>query len=274
MRRLIMGSLFSAAVFGGAATSSEASPLLDIWNTSNTTAAADFRFDNTGVFSDGSWSGSYGQIEIANRNQTNGNVEYLSFSGNATAGYSSAVIGTVNVNHSTYEGDLFFWTRNSSGTGATKMIVKGSGNVGIGTTAPAYILDVAGTARATAWITPSDGRLKKDVVEISDALAAVKQLRGVRYHWRTVDERTVGRTLDLPADQAQIGFIAQEVEKVVPEAVIVPAQGSDGVYGLKMEKLIPLLVEAVKEEQAQIADQQHQIDQLRVALTARTAVHR
>lgn len=130
----------------GIGTSSPTAVALSVFNknSSNTATTFDARFDNNGVFAGSAWENFYGQFELANRNQTNGNVEYFSFSGHPTSGFSSAVIGTVNVDHSTYEGDLFFWTRNSAGTGATKMIIKGGGNVGIGTTTPGSILQLNG----------------------------------------------------------------------------------------------------------------------------------
>jgi hypothetical protein len=148
---------------------------------------------------------------------------------------------------------------------STSYINSTGGNVGIGTTSPAYPLYVNGEAGGTTnWVNASDGRLKTGVAPISDALALVQRLRGVRFRWRTPEEREVGKQLTLPSDQPQLGFIAQEVAEVVPEAVTVPkdavaasVDGSKGdvvkgVYGLKEAALIPLLVEAIKEQQKEI----------------------
>lgn len=76
----------------------------------------------------------------------------------------------------------------------------------------------------------SDARRKKDIVSIGgpDALSTLCQLQGVHY------------TLD---GKPSIGFLAQEVEKVLPEAVSV----TNGTYAIDYSKIIPLLVEAVKE---------------------------
>ncbi|MBF0561710.1 MAG: tail fiber domain-containing protein, partial [Alphaproteobacteria bacterium] len=123
------------------------------------------------------------------------------------------------------------------------------GNVGIGTITPGYRLTVNGLAAGSAaWINLSDARLKKNIVPISDALSVVTRLRGVRYQWLPGKERTIGKELTLP-DDPQIGFVAQEVAAVVPEAVVVPSEGSNGTYGLKEGNLIPLLVEAIKQQQ-------------------------
>ena len=61
-------------------------------------------------------------------------------------------------------------------------------------------------------------------------------------------------------DERQIGFSAQEVEKLFPEVVTTDANGYKSVdYG----RLTPVLVEAIKEQQKQIDAQQQQIDELR-----------
>jgi Chaperone of endosialidase len=135
-----------------------------------------------------------------------------------------------------------------------RMYVANNGDVGIGTTSPTAMLYVNGsTFSTTGWSTASDGRLKEHVEPISGALDMVERLQGVRFKWLQPDGRSVGKSLALPVGAAQIGFVAQDVDKVVPEAVSKPAQGTDGVYGMDATKLIPLLVEALKEEQAEIA---------------------
>ena len=61
-------------------------------------------------------------------------------------------------------------------------------------------------------------------------------------------------------DERQIGFSAQEIEKLFPEVVMTDANGYKSVdYG----RLTPVLVEAIKEQQKQIDAQQQQIDELR-----------
>jgi len=144
-----------------------------------------------------------------------------------------------------------------------------TGALGIGTATPSYTLQVNGAAGGgSAWITISDARLKKNVVDVTDALSLITRLRAVRYDWRLVGEREVGKDLNLPTDEKQIGFLAQEVEAVLPEAVAAPkatdnasAPDSSALYGLKEANLIPLLVQAVKEQQSEI-------EQLRTTLAA------
>lgn len=126
---------------------------------------------------------------------------------------------------------------------AERVRINSSGNVGIGTTTPSYLLQVNGNAFANSWQTPSDARLKKNISPISGAMDTIKHLKGVHFEWRNVKERSVGKSLDLPADKPQVGFIAQEVRTVLPEAV---STARDGVMSLQESKVVPILVEAVK----------------------------
>jgi len=135
--------------------------------------------------------------------------------------------------------------------------------VGIGTTAPGANLHVNGSAiLSQGYSATSDARLKTGIQPIENALATVERLQGVRYRWKLAADRTVGKDLDLPVAEPQIGFLAQEVEKVVPEAVVAPKTG-DEIYSLKEEKLIPLLVEAIKEQQQEIKALRAEVEKLK-----------
>jgi hypothetical protein len=145
------------------------------------------------------------------------------------------------------------WYMYDFGGGTWHLDIAGvNGSVGIGTTSPSANFYVQGSAGGTqGWNATSDGRLKKNVVEISDALKLVQQLRGVRFEWRSPSERSVGKDAVVPIGQPQLGFIAQEVERVAPEAVTKP-KTPDGVYSMRNDALVPILVEAVKAQQAEI----------------------
>jgi hypothetical protein len=114
-----------------------------------------------------------------------------------------------------------------------RMVISFDGNVGIGTTSPAYKPDVSGTIRGDN-VNPSDVRLKQDITPIHNPLERVAQLRGVNYRW---NDENMGRGL-------QMGVIAQEVEAIFPEVVSTDDQGYKSVA---YHKLVAALIEAVKE---------------------------
>ncbi len=113
-------------------------------------------------------------------------------------------------------------------------------NVGIGTTSPTYKLHVNGRIKSIGINETSDQRLKKDIVVLDskEALEHVLQLRAVYYRWiDTLIEQ------GYPASR-QIGLIAQEVQKVVPEVV---HKDNQGWYSVEYTRLVPVLIEAIKE---------------------------
>jgi Chaperone of endosialidase len=101
---------------------------------------------------------------------------------------------------------------------------------------------------------PSDRRLKQDVQPLSDALHHLHQLRPVSYEYR----QNVSPS-PLPAGK-QLGFIAQDVERVFPECVTEDATGFKRVDYIS---LIPTLVAAVQEQQQQIDALQTEVAMLR-----------
>jgi hypothetical protein len=137
----------------------------------------------------------------------------------------------------------FYGTGTPNGWGMVMEI--STGNVGIGTSSPAQKLHVLGNILATGTITPSDYRYKKNIHPLENALAKLQQLNGVTYEmnrqafpeWNFEDTR-------------QYGLIAQEAEKIFPE--IVKTIDTKGYKGVDYVKLIPVLVEAIKEQQKQI----------------------
>ena len=92
--------------------------------------------------------------------------------------------------------------------------------------------------------TCSDRRYKKDIQDIPDALERVSQIKGVGYHWKR--EEFPQKSF---SDQEQIGFIAQDLKEVLPQAV---SQDDDGYYCVDYSKLTPLLVEAIKDLNLQV----------------------
>ena len=102
----------------------------------------------------------------------------------------------------------------------------------------------------------SDKRLKENIVEISNPLDKIKQLRGVYYDWKKdVKEKGFhpGRKIN------EIGMVAQDVEKVIPQA-IEPAPFNNDYKTIKYNRIIPLLVECIKDQQKQIDELKSKLD--------------
>ena len=138
-------------------------------------------------------------------------------------------------------------------------------SLGVGTPAPATTGEIRATNNITAYY--SDARLKDVQGNIKNPLESVMSLNGVIYKGNDV-ARGYGYT----SDTEQVGLIAQEVQKVLPQ-VVVPApfdiaQAEDGseysksgenYLTIQYEKLIPLLIEAIKELDAKVTELQNKI---------------
>ena len=123
-------------------------------------------------------------------------------------------------------------------------VISNAGNVGIGgSQTPGYTLTVNGTSWTTngAWA-GSDRRWKKEIAPLEDSLAKIEKLQGVSFIWRN-DEFPDKRF----GEGRQIGLIAQDTEAVVPEVV---TTDPEGFKGISYEKLVPLLIESIKELKA------------------------
>jgi len=135
-------------------------------------------------------------------------------------------------------------------------IIYRKGSVGIGMDPGTDIkLDIDGQAQGMTYSYRSDGRLKANVREIPGVLGRVLQLHGVLFDWK-----------DPSGGTNQLGFLAQEVEKVFPEAVLTNKQ--TGLKSVDYEKLIPPVIEAVKEQQRILKEQARDLAMLREAARA------
>ncbi|MFK8057827.1 MAG: tail fiber domain-containing protein, partial [Saprospiraceae bacterium] len=141
------------------------------------------------------------------------------------------------------------------------LYVQSGGNVGIGTASPGQRLHVAGNIFATGTITSSDSTLKTNIKRYEiGALAQIQALNPVTYNWKASTQEAGGYSND-----AQIGFLAQEVKEVIPEAV----SGEEGKgMGIDYNKVVPVVVKAMQEQQETIDAQQQRIDKLEAELQA------
>jgi hypothetical protein len=113
-----------------------------------------------------------------------------------------------------------------------------SGNQAATTTGALTFVPSTGTLTSTIVTASSDARLKENVRPISSALDLVLQLAGVMFN-------RIGQTND------EIGYLAQQVEQILPQVVHTDDQGFKSVaYG----NVVALLSEAIKEQQLQIEE--------------------
>ncbi|UCC45437.1 MAG: tail fiber domain-containing protein [Candidatus Zixiibacteriota bacterium] len=177
----------------------------------------------------------------------------MSCVGISPRGDSTAVV--VTVNDTMAEVSLFEGTTSDPPDIVLRTTNADDGRVGINTDSPSEALYVVGNIVATGTITElSDGRLKENVTPVTDALDKISKLRGVNFEWHS-DESDEMR---LPKGR-QIGVIAQEVERVLPEVVNTP---DDGYKSVDYGKLTAVLIEAVKEQQQTIDELKAQLEEL------------
>jgi hypothetical protein len=148
-------------------------------------------------------------------------------------------------------GSLAFFNNTQN---AFRMVINNAGNVGIGTTTPtSYTLQVSGTIGASQDITAftSDERLKTKTGGITNALDKVCALDTFTY-----THNDLARSFGFTDNRQYVGISAQQVRKVQPEVVRMAPFDADGENSksgedymtVQYERLVPLLIEALKEE--------------------------
>jgi hypothetical protein len=96
---------------------------------------------------------------------------------------------------------------------------------------------------------PSDIRYKENIKGISNALNLVKKLNGITFDYSSKFYNN-DKLVQSKTGKNQLGFIAQDVQKILPQ--IVMYDDSTDSYSMDYAKLVPVLVEAIKEQQLQI----------------------
>ena len=132
-------------------------------------------------------------------------------------------------------------------------------SLGIGTPASGVTGEIRATNDITAFYS-SDINLKENIVNIENALDKVKQIRGVEFDWTQEYIDTRGGEDDYFLRKRDTGVIAQEVEEVLPEVV---ATRPDGTKAVKYDRMVGLLIEAIKEQQQQIENLTKEVEFLK-----------
>ena len=109
-----------------------------------------------------------------------------------------------------------------------------------------------------AFGSPSDKRLKENIKPIKTALDKVTKLQGVSFDWKDKHDALdrEGNPIKLKKWKNDLGFIAQDVQKVVPELV---RENEDGMLSVRHQSITPILLEAIKELKAEIDELKKQI---------------
>jgi hypothetical protein len=134
---------------------------------------------------------------------------------------------------------------------ARRISIEQHGNVGIGTTSPDNLLTVNGSADKPgggSWGTYSDGRLKTVNGGFTPGLNQVMKIHPVHYRYKADNAMGIRDT------DEHIGVVAQDVQKVIPEAV---TQNSKGYLLVNNDPIIWTMLNAIKEQQREIKKQQN-----------------
>lgn len=261
----LTGTASSLSIGGNAATATSATSATSATTATNatnvtlttsaTSSAFKVPFANTTV----STTGNYGLLQDSAAEFT-----YNPSTNTLTVG---TVSGALSGNATTATSAATWTTARTITIGATGKSVNGSANVtwtlaevtgttgtpqfgslGVGTAASGTTGEIRATNNVTAYYS-SDARLKKNVVPLANALDMLDQIRGVRYDWTDEYIKNKGGEDGVFVRQHDVGVIAQEIEKVLPEIV---AENSEGYKAVRYERIVPLLIEAIKELRAEV----------------------
>lgn len=178
---------------------------------------------------------------------------------NGSTGTTGQVLASNGINGSPY------WVNPGSSVPNANTQVS---SLGVGTPASGTTGEIRATDAITAYY--SDRRLKENIKPIENAVEKVKQISGV-----TFTSNKVAEQYGYKNKNTQVGVIAQELELVLPQVVTAApfdiGKREDGTeYSLSgenyktvyYEKIVPLLIEAIKEQQAKIEQLESSLDQL------------
>jgi hypothetical protein len=179
--------------------------------------------------------------DVSASNLRTGGVVRLDNAGNLSNIASLTASGAVSASNINFTGQLLQngapYVGSQFSNASSNVFLMGS-NLGLGTSNPAFTLDVNGTVNATDVVMRSDSRLKTNLEKISQGLDKIKSISGYTYNLRA----------DLEGKR-YTGLIAQELEVVLPEAV---TTDDNGIKSVAYGSLAGLIVEAIKDLDAKI----------------------
>jgi hypothetical protein len=186
----------------------------------------------------------------------------LALAGSGTAISSQSWSGTglhaLSVQHDAFEavaqvaGRSAVYARNIVANGGYGVYATANGNGhaihGVNTSSSGYAGYFDGKVFATTY-QGSDARLKKNIKTASYGLTQLLELRPVTFEWKA----------DNGQPGIQLGLIAQEVQKIVPE--VVTRDGQNGMLAVNYTALLPIVIKGVQEQQTVLREQEQRIKQ-------------
>jgi hypothetical protein len=223
-------------------------------------------------FAFGNGSQAINMISVAMGNNSLAAGDYSFALGNnaKTAAANSTAIGTFNVGLSNSLFEIGNGGDDLSRSNA--LTVLNNGFAGFGIDNPSYRIqlpnsdDNSGRALAYEWITYSDSRVKSDQQLLPYGIDIIKQLQPKKYVHHSSDFKD--RNLILGKGGYSIGLLAQELYPLIPEAVVKPVDESKSLWGVDYNKLVPVLIKGMQEQQQQIEAQQKEIDELKTLVNS------
>jgi hypothetical protein len=169
-------------------------------------------------------------LQINNTGLTGGSALVINATTNAFFSTTEGLLKVYNNGASSNATVLKFQANNTAGSG---LYMLANGRVGVGTSTPGAIFSVQGAALAQAWNTYSDRNLKENILDLngSTSLDKILTLKPVTYNFKN-------------STTSRLGFIAQDVETVFPEAV---SKDDYGTYVMNYTEIISPLVKAMQE---------------------------
>lgn len=170
------------------------------------------------------------------------------------------VIEKTDLNDADPDGGIVFTMKGSDNVRENALIIRGNGRVGLQTILnPVYALELpnngaaaTGQGRANAWATYSDKRLKSDQKTLHYGLSTVMQLKPLAYQQHNSKQDTSGLLVIDAVSHPNIGFLAQDLQQLVPEAVHAPEDESKDLWAVDYTRLVPVLTKAIQEQQTTI----------------------
>src|ERR1043166_6126607 len=271
-----------------------ATPVLDVHVNTTATPAMRFEQNNSGGFTAQTWDVAGNEANFFVRDITSGSrLPFRIRPGAPTSSVDIAATGIVGINNaspslqggntagihiagdfpairltangtggrdyqiSTGSSGQFLITDVTGGGNTSRLFITSAGSIGIATTAPTATLSVNGTANKPGggtWDVFSDERLKTVKGQYNRGLKALMRLQPIRYEYKP------DNALGIQSRSENIGFGAQSLQKIIPEAV---TMDSAGYLMVKSDPILWTMLNAIKEQQKEIAALKSEVRKLR-----------